>query len=88
MNRAFAAGAPGRLQAAWHSLYRGSFDMPTKTPITVAYGDGIGPEIMNATLPVSRWPKVNRVGQAILPAAAFQAAFRAMRDSSRSQGAG
>jgi len=26
--------------------------MPTKTPITVAYGDGIGPEIMNATLQV------------------------------------
>jgi isocitrate dehydrogenase len=24
--------------------------MPIKTPITVAYGDGIGPEIMNATL--------------------------------------
>ena len=24
--------------------------MPTKTPITVAHGDGIGPEIMNATL--------------------------------------
>jgi isocitrate dehydrogenase len=24
--------------------------MPTKTPITVAYGDGIGPEIMRATL--------------------------------------
>jgi len=26
--------------------------MPTKTPITVAYGDGIGPEIMNATLQI------------------------------------
>ena len=26
--------------------------MPTKTPITVAHGDGIGPEIMNATLQV------------------------------------
>ena len=26
--------------------------MPTKTPITVAYGDGIGPEIMSATLQV------------------------------------
>ena len=26
--------------------------MPTKTPITVAYGDGIGPEIMNATLEI------------------------------------
>jgi isocitrate/isopropylmalate dehydrogenase len=24
--------------------------MPTKTPITVAHGDGIGPEIMNASL--------------------------------------
>src|SRR6201997_1626550 len=24
--------------------------MPTKTPITVAHGDGIGPEIMDATL--------------------------------------
>ena len=24
--------------------------MPTKTPITVAHGDGIGPEIMRATL--------------------------------------
>lgn len=24
--------------------------MPSKTPITIAYGDGIGPEIMNATL--------------------------------------
>jgi len=27
-------------------------DMPTKTPITVAYGDGIGPEIMGATLQI------------------------------------
>jgi isocitrate dehydrogenase len=26
--------------------------MPTKTPITVAHGDGIGPEIMNATLQI------------------------------------
>ena len=26
--------------------------MPTKTPITVAYGDGIGPEIMTATLQI------------------------------------
>jgi isocitrate dehydrogenase len=26
--------------------------MPNKTPITVAYGDGIGPEIMSATLRV------------------------------------
>src|SRR5882672_10358216 len=26
--------------------------MPTKTPITVAHGDGIGPEIMNATLEI------------------------------------
>jgi len=26
--------------------------MPTKTPITVAYGDGIGPEIMHATLEI------------------------------------
>src|SRR5581483_10946133 len=26
--------------------------MATKTPITVAYGDGIGPEIMNATLQI------------------------------------
>jgi len=26
--------------------------MPDKTPITVAYGDGIGPEIMAATLQV------------------------------------
>src|SRR6516162_3482002 len=26
--------------------------MPKKTPITVAYGDGIGPEIMNATLQI------------------------------------
>jgi isocitrate dehydrogenase len=26
--------------------------MPTKTPITIAYGDGIGPEIMNATLQI------------------------------------
>ncbi len=26
--------------------------MPTKTPITVAYGDGIGPEIMSATLQI------------------------------------
>ena len=26
--------------------------MPQKTPITVAYGDGIGPEIMRATLQV------------------------------------
>ena len=26
--------------------------MPTRTPITVAYGDGIGPEIMNATLQI------------------------------------
>jgi isocitrate dehydrogenase len=26
--------------------------MPTKTPITVAYGDGVGPEIMNATLQI------------------------------------
>jgi isocitrate dehydrogenase len=26
--------------------------MPTKTPITVAYGDGIGPEIMHATLQI------------------------------------
>ena len=26
--------------------------MPTKTPITVAYGDGIGPEIMDATLSI------------------------------------
>ncbi len=26
--------------------------MPTKTPITVAYGDGIGPEIMGATLQI------------------------------------
>jgi isocitrate dehydrogenase len=26
--------------------------MPTKTPITVAYGDGIGPEIMDATLQI------------------------------------
>jgi isocitrate dehydrogenase len=26
--------------------------MPTKTPITVAYGDGIGPEIMAATLQI------------------------------------
>ena len=26
--------------------------MPTKTPITVAYGDGVGPEIMSATLQV------------------------------------
>jgi len=24
--------------------------MPTKTPITVAYGDGVGPEIMAASL--------------------------------------
>src|SRR5450432_3994403 len=26
--------------------------MPAKTPITVAYGDGIGPEIMNATIQI------------------------------------
>ena len=26
--------------------------MSTKTPITVAHGDGIGPEIMNATLQI------------------------------------
>ena len=26
--------------------------MPTKTPITVAHGDGIGPEIMDATLQI------------------------------------
>jgi isocitrate dehydrogenase len=26
--------------------------MPPKTPITVAYGDGVGPEIMNATLQI------------------------------------
>src|SRR5579872_4919161 len=26
--------------------------MPKKTPITVAYGDGIGPEIMRATLDI------------------------------------
>jgi isocitrate dehydrogenase len=26
--------------------------MPTKTPITVAHDDGIGPEIMNATLQI------------------------------------
>src|SRR3981189_3769809 len=26
--------------------------MPTKTPITVAHGDGIGPEIMKATLQI------------------------------------
>ena len=26
--------------------------MATKTPITVAHGDGIGPEIMNATLQI------------------------------------
>ena len=26
--------------------------MPAKTPITVAYGDGIGPEIMNATMQI------------------------------------
>ena len=26
--------------------------MPDKTPITVAYGDGVGPEIMRATLAI------------------------------------
>ena len=26
--------------------------MPTNTPVTVAYGDGIGPEIMDATLQI------------------------------------
>ena len=30
--------------------------MPTKTPVTVAYGDGIGPEIMNATLQILERP--------------------------------
>ena len=30
----------------------GILTMPTKTPITVAHGDGIGPEIMNATLQI------------------------------------
>jgi isocitrate dehydrogenase len=28
--------------------------MPSKTPVTVAHGDGIGPEIMNATLQILR----------------------------------
>jgi len=47
-----------KVGAAWHVLlrgvgqcnYAGCSNMPTKTPITIAYGDGIGPEIMNATL--------------------------------------
>src|SRR5579862_5317879 len=34
-------------------LYGEKFtSMPAKTPITVAYGDGIGPEIMNATIQI------------------------------------
>src|ERR1039457_6035334 len=32
--------------------YPGCSLMSTKTPITVAHGDGIGPEIMNATLQI------------------------------------
>ena len=35
-----------------NSNYAGCSAMPTKTPITVAHGDGIGPEIMNATLQI------------------------------------
>src|ERR1022692_351836 len=34
------------------SNYPECSDMPNKTPITVAHGDGIGPEIMNATLQI------------------------------------
>ncbi|MEY3294411.1 MAG: hypothetical protein RLZZ451_459, partial [Pseudomonadota bacterium] len=36
--------------------------MPDKTPITVAHGDGIGPEIMEATLKV-----LERAGARIAP---------------------
>ncbi len=38
--------------SAEHSYNLGILTMPTKTPITVAYGDGIGPEIMTATLQI------------------------------------
>jgi isocitrate dehydrogenase len=41
-----------RLRRVAQSNYPGYSLMPTKTPITVAHGDGIGPEIMNATLQI------------------------------------
>ena len=41
---------PGGSQSKWYIL--GISSMPKKTPITVAHGDGIGPEIMNATLQI------------------------------------
>src|ERR1700674_5743468 len=50
--------APGRQLipdgcAVWsNAIILGIPLMPTKTPITVAHGDGIGPEIMGATLQI------------------------------------
>src|SRR5689334_12182208 len=41
-----------RLRDVAQSNYAGCSPMPNKTPITVAHGDGIGPEIMNATLQI------------------------------------
>ena len=45
-------GGVFRLRGVAHSNYAEYSLMPTKTPITVAHGDGIGPEIMNATLQI------------------------------------
>ena len=33
-------------------IIRKGREMPQNTPITVAYGDGIGPEIMTATIDI------------------------------------
>src|SRR5258706_14827396 len=43
---------PRRLRDVEHSNILCIPHMATKTPITVAHGDGIGPEIMNATLQI------------------------------------
>jgi hypothetical protein len=53
--RLLASLEPGRTAVAPAPpiRYFGTFNfMPTKVPITVAHGDGIGPEIMNATIQV------------------------------------
>jgi isocitrate dehydrogenase len=42
-------GPPRRIRGIRNDR-SGARPMPTKTPVTVAYGDGIGPEIMTATL--------------------------------------